>query len=344
MIYINGRFLTQKITGVQRYATEVVKEIDKLNLKEEIIILHPQNIINHLELKNIKFQQIGKCHGQLWEQLSLPLYILRHNKKAKLLNLCNLAPILFPGYTVIHDIAFKTHSEHLNWKFALWYRIVTKLNIRRYKHIFTVSDFSKNEILKNYNTKEDKITVTYNSAEHIRNIVPDDRIIDRLNLTNKEFCFSLGSKSPHKNFKFIERCAEDNSEMIFVVSGNENKIFKQNNQGEIKNLIFTGYITDNELIKLYKSCKCFIFPSLYEGFGIPPLEAIMVECNNILVSDILVLREIYGNNVKYTDTQKYVKEDFLKIVDGEMSIDKNFFKKYSWNQTVQKILNNLRKD
>lgn len=339
MIYINGRFLTQKITGVQRYAIEVVKKIDKLNLDEQIVILHPKNFTNHLELKNIKLQQIGNNIGHVWEQITLPFYIRKHDKKAVLINFCNIAPILFPGYVVLHDIAFKTHPEHLNWKFTLWYRIITKLNIKRYKHIFTVSEFSKNEILQNYKIEKEKITVAYNSAEHINYFVPDDNVLDKLKLVNKDFYFSLGSKSPHKNFEFIEKCAKDNPEMIFVVSGNENKIFKENDQEKIENLIFTGYITDNELVQLYKSCKCFIFPSLYEGFGIPPLEAITVGCNNILVSDILVLKEIYGNNVKYINTQEYIKEDLLKTIDKEMNIDKNFLKKYSWNATTKKILN-----
>lgn len=345
MIYINGRFLTQKITGVQRYAVEIVKEIDKLNLDEEIVILHPKNITNHLELNNIKLRQIGNTVGHIWEQITLPFYIRKNNKKSVLINFCNLAPILFPGYVVLHDIAFKTHPEHLNWKFALWYRMITRLNIKRYKHIFTVSQFSKNEILDNYKIEKEKITVAYNSAEHIRNIEPDNSILKKLKLNNKDFYFSLGSKSPHKNFEFIEKCAKDNSKMIFVVSGNENKSFKEKQQEKIDNLIFTGYITDNELVELYKTCKCFIFPSLYEGFGIPPLEAITVGCRNILLSNISTLREIYGNSVKYIDTKKYVKEDFLKVVDKEMDIDKKIVDKYSWNITTQKILNNIiRKD
>ena len=97
-IYINGRFLTQKITGVQRYAIEVTKQLEKQNSDEyKFIILAPKkNIIQNIELKNIQIKKIGKFKGYLWEQLSLPLYILLHNKKAKLLNMCNVAPILYP--------------------------------------------------------------------------------------------------------------------------------------------------------------------------------------------------------------------------------------------------------
>ena len=225
MIYINGRFLTQKITGVQRYAVEVTKQIDKKAKQNEVEILCPKNIINDLKLKNINVKKIGLLKGQLWEQISLPLYLFIH-KRGKLLNLCNLAPVLYPGNVVLHDIGFKTHGEHLSKKFSTWYKFVTRLNIKRYKHIFTVSEFSKKEIIDNYKVKPEKITVTYNSAEHLKDIKPDEEILKKLNLEGKDYNFSLGSKSPHKNHKFIEELAIKNPSQIFVVTGNTNKIFK----------------------------------------------------------------------------------------------------------------------
>ena len=84
------------------------------------------------------------------------------------------------------------------------------MNIKRYKHIFTVSNFSKKEIMNNYKISDNEITVTYNSAEHLKEIKEDKEIINRLGLNGKEFCFSLGSKSPHKNHQFIIECAKRN--------------------------------------------------------------------------------------------------------------------------------------
>ncbi len=338
MIYINGRFLTQKITGVQRYAIEVVKALDNMDLKEDVIILHPKNVLKKLELKNIKMCQIGKWTGHLWEQISLPLYILKHNRKAKLLNFCNLAPILFPSYVVIHDISFKTYSKHLDWKFVFWYKFVTKVNVKRYKHIFTVSEFSKKEIINNYNIQNEKITVTYNSADHIKNIEPDNKIIKKLNLINKDFIFSLGSKSAHKNYSFIVECSKRNKNLLFVITGNENnKVFKSTENKDQNNLIYTGYLTDNEIVALYKNCKAFLYPSLYEGFGIPPLEALTVGCKNVLLSDIEVFKEIYGESVHYInlkDNNCYKIDSMLNEQCKQINGDK-----YSWNEVTRKILN-----
>lgn len=346
IIYINGRFLTQDITGVQRYAIEVVKQLDKTNLDYKIIILTPKTeTITKLNLSNIAIKQIGNFKGHLWEQISLPIYILKNNRKAKLINMCNLAPILFPGYVVIHDISFKTHPEHLDRKFSTWYRVVTKLNIKRYKHIFTVSNFSKNEITENYKVDLDRVTVTYCSAEHLKEIKSDQSIIKKLDLGNKDFCFSLGSKSPHKNHQYVIECAKKNPDILFVISGKSNdKVFKADSKEECseKNIMYTGYLKDEELKALYQKCKAFIFPSLYEGFGIPPLEAMVSDCNNILLSNISVLEEIYGNAVSYINLNE---EDCYNIID---KINENkkvnraeLLNKYSWNKVINTLVNKI---
>lgn len=345
IIYINGRFLTQKITGVQRYAIEVVKQLDKIKSNYKFIILSPkEKIIQDIDLKNIEIKKIGRFSGHLWEQISLPIYMLS-KAKSNLLNLCNLAPILYPGYITIHDIAFKTHPEHLNWKFVIIYRIITKINIKRYKHIFTVSNFSKNEIIKNYNINSDKITITYNSAEHMKDIEPDYQIIKKLGLENREFLFSLGSKSPHKNHQFILECAKRNTDMLFVVSGNSNnKVFKyEEKEDSYKNLIYTGYLNDAELVALYKKCKAFIFPSLYEGFGIPPLEALTLGCKNVLLSDIEVFKEIYGNSVTYIELEKKDYSIKDKICEKSKSQIESEINKYSWNKVTSSIMDIVRR-
>lgn len=343
-LYINGRFLTQKITGVQRFAIEVVKQLDKMNLDEKIIILHPKGVIQKLNLKNIELKQIGKMNGHIWEQIELPLFMFRH-KKDKLISMCNIAPILFPGYVVLHDIAFKTNSEHLDWKFKCLYRFITRLNIKRYKHIFTVSDFSRKEIISEYKINDNKISITYDSAEHILELKPDINILEKLNLKNKQFYFSLGSKSPHKNHKYIEECAINNPELLFVVTGKNNAdIFKDDEKKQIDNLIYTGYLSDSEIVTMYKNCKAFIFPSLYEGFGIPPLEALTCGCNKIILSDIPVLNEIYTDIAFFVKTDAYNHVEFLEVIENDnKELNKDFLNRYSWKKTCEKLIRIINK-
>lgn len=94
-IYINGRFLTKKLTGIQRYAMEVLKEIDNLETNEEIILLQPKGSLYDFDFKNIKIKQLNFLQGNLWEQISIPFYLF-NKKKTKLISLFNSAPILHP--------------------------------------------------------------------------------------------------------------------------------------------------------------------------------------------------------------------------------------------------------
>ena len=343
LILVNGRFLTQEMTGVQRYATEVVKEFDKLN--KQVIVLAPKGINrNEIKYRNIKVLEVGILSGHLWEQLILPLYVIKYMIKydVKFINLCNVAPMLIPGYVTIHDISFKSNSQHLSFKFVIWYRFITFINIRRYKKIFTVSEFSKSEIIEYYKINPNKVIVTYNAAEHLKNVKHNKDILKKFDLENKKFYFSLGSKSPHKNHIFIEKLALNNPDKTFVVSGNANKVFKGFEdviEKNLKNLIYTGYINDSEMVSLYKNCEAFIFPSLYEGFGIPPLEAMVAGCKKIILSDIEVFHEIFDDAVIYVDTQNAERLNLEEIKSIENS--EKILKKYTWKNTAKKIIDNL---
>ena len=107
---------------------------------------------------------------------------------------------------------------------------------------------------------------------------------------------------------------------------------------------FIGYVTDEELVALYKYASCFVYPSLYEGFGLPPLEAIYFNCP-VIVSDIDVFKEIYGNNVLYCDKNKVssLKEKILYLYNNKNAIsNEQILNKYKWNNTLNNILKELK--
>ena len=141
-LYINGRFLTQRITGVQRYAIEIVKHMDDLvDEKDEVTILvPPEQQVNFLNLKKIKQKTIGKYKDHLWIQISLPRYVKKHG--GELLTFSGTAPVFLPGFWTVHDITFIRHPESFDWKFRAVYMTALKLGLKRCKKIFTVSEFS----------------------------------------------------------------------------------------------------------------------------------------------------------------------------------------------------------
>lgn len=335
-IVINGRFLSQQITGVQRVAHELVREIDNLVKEEniEVIVLAPKNIIYENLYKNIKIKKVGFLKGHLWEQLELPFYTLK--ERGILLNLCNTAPIIKTGIVDIHDISFRVNTQFFSKKFSWYYRILIWILVRTSKKILTVSEFSKQEIMRYYKVPKEKIKVVYNSWEHILRVNEDFNILQRLNLEKKNFYLAVSSINPNKNFKYIIELAKLYPEKKFVIAGKKNiKVFGELGIESLKNLIWCGYVTDEELKVLYMTCKGFIYPSFYEGFGLPPLEAMGCGCEEIYVSNTSCLPEIFEESVIYLNPYKV--EKILKKNKLNRKVE-NILNKYSWKKNIKKLI------
>ena len=146
MVIVNGKFLTQRVTGVQRVARELLAALDGLIEKDEVLLAVPPETEELPAYKNIKILRTGRLHGNLWEQLSLPL--VRRKYRATLLNLCNSAPLLCPGVTCLHDAKIRSRPGDFGLVFRTWYRLMTWNSGRRCKMLLTVSEFSKSEIVK----------------------------------------------------------------------------------------------------------------------------------------------------------------------------------------------------
>lgn len=306
-VYINGRFLTQSVTGVQRYAIELTKAIDvlyglsKVNEKLEILLISPHNLRTSLLLNNIEHKKVGITSGNLWEQLELPLF---SKDGDLLLNLCNTYPLLKTHQVVsIHDTAVFSIPDNFSHVFKFWYKILAILLKYRTVRVLTNSNFSKDEIRNNYRVKSENITVTYLGADHLKNSKQDGGILKKLNVRSQKFCFVVGSMNPNKNFVNIVKAFKSikNDDLRLIVAGSpKNSIFNNTEVIQSNKIIYAGYIDDEELVALYKHALCFIFPSYYEGFGLPPLEAMKYHCP-VIASNIPSLKEILKDKVLYCE-------------------------------------------
>lgn len=337
--YINGRFLTQRITGVQRYAREMTLALDQLlqertSDQNEYTILAPKNVIDTLPCKRIRFKVCGHLTGHLWEQIDLPHYA----KDGYLLNFCNCAPLFKKNQAVtIHDAAIAAFPSAYSWKFRLWYRIMYTVLGKRLNTIFTVSNFSRNELNKYFGIPKEKIHVTYNGVEHLKDIQPDDRILTKI---PKDYVLAVSSQNPTKNFKLVLEAAEQLPEVNFVIAGGSNaKVFNGKEEKALVNVHYVGYVSDQELVSLYRHAKVFIYPSLYEGFGIPPLEALLNGCP-VIVSDQASLPEICGDTVEYCDA-KNTKSIVTKLTNVALNekpimqhIKNQIQERYSWKKSA----------
>lgn len=342
-IIINGKVYSKKyISGVQRYQLEIVRELDKLIKSEEIEMIVPKDA-QIPKLKNIKVKRFGHFKNILWEQVELPYYVYKN--KGISLNLGNVAPIISPGIVCLHDINMIKNRKNFNYLNYLWYKILHRNTAKRTKQLLTVSEFSKNEIVNYYNINRDKVHITYNGWQHLTRVEENQLILDKIReLTKgKEYFFSIGTLTKHKNLKWVIEVAKKNPEYIFLISGfkNSKKVYKKLGIESTSNVKYIGYLTDEEMKTVMKNAKALVYPTLYEGFGIPVIEAIALN-TKVIVSYIPAIREIYGDSVYYInpyDTNIKIEELLKKNIEDPKIV----LEKYSWEKSAKKLLKILRK-
>lgn len=342
-IFVNARFLTQQITGVQRYAIEISRELIK-SQNFRVLFLAPKNVIQKEIFKEFNAIVIGKNSGYIWEQIDLPLYLLKKKGDFILLNFCNTAPIFYKNkISTIHDVAFKVYPRTYTFSFLLLYNILIPLIIRTSKKILTVSSFSKSEIIKYFNCKSDKIDVIYNAvSSDFRPIVEKKNDID--------YFMTVSSLNYRKNFISILEAFEkykkkslDNTKLI-IVGDVKSSSFKSINISRYTNsdIIFRGRVSNGELIRLYSNAKAFLYLSFYEGFGLPPLEAQSCNCP-VILSNISCFPEIFKKSVLYCNP--FSIENIVDVMNSINEVNINNYvnkgiknkKRFSWQKSANKI-------
>jgi glycosyltransferase involved in cell wall biosynthesis len=355
-IAVSGRFLTRKLTGVDRYAIEIIRSLDKIAKPGEFELIIPKDLelVTKPALKNIKIIRFGKANilrtnTLIWEQFAFAFYALK--SRSIPLCLCNIAPFLRAnGFVTVHDIRFSVMPECYESRREKLVRIWNVMNCTFLKLfakvIFTVSLESKKQLIQYYKIKPEKIVVTPNSYEHFTRESEsfDSDVSAKYGLKTGEYYFAMASVAVHKNFKWIAENAKLFPDKIFAIAGNIDK--KQFSYGfelsETENLKFLGYISDDDARTLMKNSKAFLFPTLYEGFGLPPLEALSVGAP-IIVSDIPVMREIYGDSARYIDPFDY-DIDLEELLKTQVAPAEECLKKYSWDKSAQIIYDKIKEN
>lgn len=345
MIVINSRFLTQDITGVQRFAIEISKQLKRL-YSEDIQFVCPKNIVHENLAKELEAKTIGNLTGHLWEQVELPFY-LKKNGSPLLLNLGNTAPLLYSNkITVLHSLSF-LNKKWNSLLFHFLYKITVPLNLMSSKFIFTVSQYTNQEITEHYSYINllDKMDVIYNGSFGSK----------KLNIQSTEnkqnYLLYVGSISSSKNVKGLVdamnlvRIQHKDIDLKIVGSLN-NKLFKDEKIVSNQFIEFCGHINNpDELKELYLHAKAFVFPSLYESFGIPPLEAQECGCP-IIISNVTALPEIYKDSALYFDPYDVndIANKIITLLNNENLqkelIGKGFenIKRFSWETSAKKII------
>jgi glycosyltransferase involved in cell wall biosynthesis len=352
---INGKFASQRITGVQRVGYELAMAFQRLFPEDaELPLLIPSDARAEVALLNAKIA-FRWLKGSWWEQLALPFA----TGGRTLLSLCNMGP-LFARHQVVmmHDVAVYDLPENYSWKFRLWYRFAFAVLKRSASHIVTVSEFSKRRIMARLGIDASRISVVWNGVDHLDKIAPDTSILSRLNLANDSYVLAVGNLSVGKNLARILAAIESLSERHdwkFVVVGScDLRVFNPKAKAGYEmsnNIVAAGFVSDAELRALYENAACFLFPSLYEGFGLPPLEAMACGCP-VIVSREAALPEVCGDAAMYCDARSVDDiADKVTQMMGDVALRESWrvrgrahARTFRWDRSARQLLDVLERE
>jgi glycosyltransferase involved in cell wall biosynthesis len=305
-LLINGRFLSRRATGVDRFAFETVRALDQLielrdplvdGLQTEVIV--PEALAGMQNpFRNVGLRASGKGGGLRWEQLALP----QAARGRLLLNLCNSGPLLHRHQvTVMHDAAPARVPSSYSRSFVAWYRLMAPCIGRISQRVITVSEFSRRELCDAYWIPAGKIGVVSASGEHMLRVQQDESTAPTA-LNERPFVLAVGSLNRHKNFELVAQAARlihDAQFDIVVVGGGDARVYGAGQNALPGFVKYLGYVSDRELAALYRRAACFVYPSRYEGFGLPPVEALALGCP-VIASRLPAVQEACGDAVLYT--------------------------------------------
>ncbi|GLC29711.1 glycosyltransferase family 4 protein [Clostridium omnivorum] len=351
VIFNGDGLLSENLLGIHRYEYQILNRLDDLiknsNIAVQVVV--PKNKPCNINFKNIKIVKFGveknnSFSKYVWQQIIFPFYTIIN--RAIGVDMTLALPIIKCQIVSLHDCIIEAFPENYPSKRGKFFRKLYLFKAwcitRGKRKIMTLSEESKKEIIKYYNISEDRINIIPCGWEHMLKVDLDDTILEKYKcLKPGNYFFSLGSKYKHKNFVWVVNAAKTHPQYYFVITGAKNlsDYSKELEQEKLENVIFTGYISDAQIKSLMLGCRALIQPSFYEGFGLPPLEALSLG-KQIIVSNASCMPEIYGNAAHYIDPYDYdINLDIL--IEESVSDGKEILNKYTWSNAAEKFYNLL---
>lgn len=311
-IVFNGRFLAQPLTGVQRYGLETLRSIDRLLGREPALregttwqLALPHDAADPPLLEHFEIRVLPLGRGHLWEQFTLADFA----RGAYLLN---------PGYSgplgkrdqliTVHDAGLRANPQTYAWRYRVLADRLLAVLLPRVDTVATVSAFSARELKTHYGLRRDDLLVCHNGWEHVRaagdSAGDDAAVLARHGLVQGGYLLAVGSLKANKNFGVIPqalRLLEDLAlPPLAVVGASDARVYRGVAPPATQQTRLLGAVSDAELNTLYRHAAWFIFPSIYEGFGLPPLEAMANGCP-VLAAAAASIPEVCGDAALYFD-------------------------------------------
>jgi glycosyltransferase involved in cell wall biosynthesis len=279
-------------------------EIDSDHVTIEVLV--PRGKVDAPTLRHIKVRQVGRFKGQLWTQLELPA----QSRDGLLFSPDNLqpllAPLLGPSVVTVHDLTFKLFPRAHTTPFRLLYGLLISSGIRNATALITGTEAERTNILRHYPSARDRIAVVHLGARSTQ-LAAANQEERRDNQPTERYILWVGSLISRKNPQgAIDAAVLVNQQMrlpLIVVGSGHRGMQKPEmripgNHGVIQ---FADRVnSSDDVIALYRNAVCLLFPTFYEGFGLPAIEAMAYGCP-VVTSDIPVMREVCGDAALYCD-------------------------------------------
>jgi glycosyltransferase involved in cell wall biosynthesis len=300
-IAVNCRFLEREMRGIGRYASALAGALRGARPDVECIVSRRVAPQLEAEAARLGARRVGPLSGPLWEQVTLPVYLAARGRPL-LLNFVNTAPLLYrPQVTVVYDLAYLRHPETFSASFLRLYRTVVPRAVARSRVVVTISEFVRRELVSTFNVPEDRVSVVPCF------VAPTLRALARSEPGGSgggDYALVVGSLNARKNvhaaIMAFRRAAVPGLRLVVVGEGGD--VFRPVDLGDRggRDVVFAGAVSDAELVRLYKGARLLLFPSLYEGFGMPPIEAMTCGCP-VVAARAASMPEVCGDAAYYFD-------------------------------------------
>ncbi len=309
-IGINGRFLVAKRTGVQRAAYNLVRMLIEIDRDNEYIIFTGREQLGRPEwdFPNVTVIADDLRSGEsfrnhLWEQFKLPRLAKRHNIDI-LHSPANIAPLFYRGKSIvhIHDLCFVVNPQWYSFSFRTLYNLMIPRLAHRATKVITNSNSAKNDLLQYFDLPAEKVSLVYWAVDETFSL-PATPLAEKIADIPGDYILYVGSLEPRKNINILieafEELRSEHPELStkLILIGGESPLFatvrlKAKKFGE--DVVFKGFVRDDELRQYYRHASLVAYPSLYEGFGLPPLEA-MASGAPVVTSYTSSIPEVVGH-------------------------------------------------
>lgn len=347
--------------GISEYAYQILTKLYEFRSENKndysYTIYLKSNPLDHLPKSTSWWKYKVVKPAKLWTQIGLPIHLVTTTKKPDVfLTLTHYGPRFsrIPTIVSVMDLSYlhfpETFRKNDLYQLTKW----TEYSVKKAKKVITISNSSKNDIIKYYKVKEDKVKVVYLGLKNLSMNEPSEKELSEFGV-NKKFILFVGTLQPRKNItRLIEAFSKlsDNlkDEHQLVVIGKKGWLYEDILSSPEKfhvsdKVLFLDYVSDDDLPNFYKKAELFVLPSLYEGFGLPVLEAMRYGCP-VVTSNVSSLPEAGGDAALYFKPEDVddIKNTIEKVLTDkslkEKMIEKgrDHYKKFTWEKAAKEVL------